>query len=133
MTRAAFILLTVGAEVERACGYLGDNRLFQEFQAAEGEMELWLRVDIVWWSPDGERFHGGRYDLSLPGTHVHRIGPDPGPYAADQELPPEPGWTPSIVAFMTDDDASRYAVAPGGTKRSGMTAIWAAMGARVFA
>lgn len=133
MTRAAFILTTVGAEVERACGYVGDDRLLQEFRAAEPEMETWLRVNLVWWSPDGERCAGGQYDLSLPGTTIRSIGPDPGPYVPDQPLPAEPDWKLTIVAFTTDDDPSRYGVSPGGTQRSRTMAVWSAMDARIFA
>lgn len=94
ITRADFILLTVGAELRRAGDYLHHQRVLHDFEARLPELEGDGQIDQVvlrWWTPEGTFKCGTAMKLTPPGTFA---GPgfEGGDYVAEGKLPDAPGY-----------------------------------------
>lgn len=94
ITRADFILLTVGAELRRAGTYLHHQQVLRDFEARLPELEGDGRIDQVvlrWWTPDGT-FKGGTAMKLTPPDVLAGPGFDAGEYVAKGKLPDDPGY-----------------------------------------
>lgn len=134
--RVEFIVSTVGAEVKRACDYLQDHRLHEEFVGFIGEHEHEIRrIDLIWWAPGEEVCIGSSYKLSPPGVRNVLAGPGckTGIYIADGQLPAEPGWELEIVAHTSDLSTEFFVESTHHlTKRQRQALAHDAMGSRVL-
>lgn len=134
MTRAAFILLTVGAELRRAGTYLHHDRVLREFEAALPELEGDGRIDQVvlrWWTPTGTFKGGTAMKLTPPGTFA---GPgfEGGDYVADGKLPDEPGYRLQVAVHFYGADEHLLAVQGDPWERGNRAALDHAAGVVTF-
>lgn len=112
MTRADFILLTVGAELRRAGDYLHHQQVLRAFEARLPELEgegLIDQVVLRWWRPDGTFLGAVAMKLTPPGTFA---GPgfEGGDYVAEGRLPVEPGHTLQVAVHRYTDPEVAMAV-----------------------
>lgn len=115
MTRAEFILLTVGAELHRAGTYLHHQQVLRDFEAALPELEGDGQIDQVvlrWWRPDGTFAGGTAMKLTPPGAFA---GPgfEGGDYVADGKLPDEPGYALQVAVHRYDERAVAMSLQAG--------------------